>query len=203
MKKGLISLLTLALMTGCGANDQAAEQNDNRPQTITVKNSTHDSVDRKSSQQISKHLVELASSVPNVNDATAVVLGNYALVGIDVKEDIDRSQVGAIKYSVAESLRNDPYGARAVVIADPDMTARLREIQEDIQKGEPIKGIMNELADISGRLMPEIPAEITDRNHNNPIKEQENKLNKKEKGSLDQEQKDQSNHQLNKDNKGT
>lgn len=201
MKKWLVSLLILALLTGCGANNQAADQNQNGngPQTINVKNSTLDSVDRKSSQQISKHLVELASGVPNVNDATAVVIGNYAIVGIDVKEDIDRSQVGSIKYTVAESLKTDPYGARAVVIADPDLTARLKEIQEDIQNGEPIRGIMNELADISGRLMPEIPAEITE-NNKNQMKKQNNKLNEGEKSNLDEKQQDQSNHHLNKNN---
>lgn len=201
MKKWLVSLLILALLTGCGANNQAADQNQNGngPQTINVKNSTLDSVDRKSSQQISKHLVELASGVPNVNDATAVVIGNYAIVGIDVKEDIDRSQVGSIKYTVAESLKTDPYGARAVVIADPDLTARLKEIQEDIQNGEPIRGIMNELADISGRLMPEIPAEITE-NNQNQMKKQNNKLNEGEKSNLDEKQQDQSNHHLNKNN---
>lgn len=201
MKKWLISLLTLALLTGCGGNNQAADQNENGPQTINVKNSTLDSNDRKNSQQISKHLVDLASGVPNVNDATAVVVGNYAVVGIDVKEDIDRSQVGSIKYSVAESLKTDPYGARAVVIADPDLTARLKEIQEDFQNGEPIKGIMNELADISGRLMPEIPAEITENKQNNPMRKQERKLNKGEKDSLDKKQEEQSNHHLNKKNK--
>ena len=61
--------------------------------------------------------------------------------------------MGTIKYSVAESLKNDPHGARAIVVADPDMNARLREIGEDIRKGEPIEGVMNELADIAGRLI--------------------------------------------------
>ena len=64
-----------------------------------------------------------------MNDATAVVLGPYAIVGIDVNKNLDRSEVGSIKYSVAESLKNDPYGARAVVVADPDMNARVKGSQ--------------------------------------------------------------------------
>ena len=75
-------------------------------------------------------------------------------------KNLDRSEVGSIKYSVAESLKNDPHGARAVVVADPDLNARLKEVTEDIRIGEPIQGILNELADISGRLMPEIPADL-------------------------------------------
>ena len=56
-------------------------------------------------------------------------LGRYAIVGIDVNSKIERSQVGSIKYSVAESLKKDPHGARAVVVADADTMQRLKEIQ--------------------------------------------------------------------------
>ena len=41
----------------------------------------------------------------SVNDATAVVVGKYAIVGIDVKAKLDRTRVESIKYSVAESLK--------------------------------------------------------------------------------------------------
>ena len=85
-----------------------------------LKNSYIENVDRKTGQEISKRLVELATSIPNVNDATAVVIGRYAIVGIDVNSKLERSQVGSIKYSVAESLKKDPYGANAIVVADAD-----------------------------------------------------------------------------------
>lgn len=197
MKKWLVIFLVTALVTGCGANNQA-RNNTNKGQdqqrTVNVQNSTIENVDTQTGQQISRHLVRLATSRPNVNDATAVVLGRYAIVGIDVNENIDRSQVGSIKYSVAESLKKDPHGARAIVIADPDINARLREIQEDIQKGRPIQGIMNELADIAGRLIPEIPADIIDPDPKEKLEEPKNKLNKGESQQLEQQQQEQSKH---------
>lgn len=197
MKKCFLAILVLGLLTGCGTNE-AQEGKDNQPQTVNVKNSTIQEVDRQSGQEISQHLVNLATSIPNVNDATAVVLGNYAIVGIDVKEDIERSQVGAIKFSVAESLKKDPHGARAVVIADPDITARIREIANDIQDGKPIQGIMNELADISGRLIPEIPADIIDpQPKGNTVDKAKNELDNSESKKLEKQQEEQSNHHLN------
>ncbi|MDQ0155869.1 YhcN/YlaJ family sporulation lipoprotein [Robertmurraya andreesenii] len=200
MRKWLNIILILSLVSGCGMtnnNNEAEEGAGNQQQIIHVKNSTIQNVDRKSGQEISQHLVDLATSIPNVNDATAVVLGNYALVGIDVKEDIERSQVGAIKYSVAESLKKDPYGARAVVIADPDMTARIREVANDIRDGKPVAGIMNELADISGRLMPEVPADLVDPNpREHTVDKAKNKLNETETKQLEKQQKKQSNHHL-------
>ncbi len=140
-------------------------------------------------------MVNLATSIPNVNDATAVVLGRYAIVGIDVNKNLDRSEVGSIKYSVAESLKNDPHGARAVVIADPDTNARLKEIYADIQNGKPVQGVMNELADISGRLMPEVPADIVEPSPANQNTEKpKQKLNKQEQQNLEKQQQEQSNH---------
>lgn len=198
MKKGVIMIILLLLISGCGANrNDANEPNNGQQQALNVKNSTIQNVDRKSGQEISQHLVDLASSIPNVNDATAVVLGNYAVVGIDVNEDLERSEVGSIKYSVAESLKKDPHGARAVVVADPDMTARIREIADDIRDGKPVQGIFNELADISGRLMPEIPADMVEPDtKENTVDKPKDKLNNKQTDQLEENQEEQSNHHL-------
>lgn len=191
-------IILLLLISGCGANrNEANEPNNGQQQALNVKNSTIQNVDRKSGQEIAQHLVDLASSIPNVNDATAVVLGNYAVVGIDVNEDLERSEVGSIKYSVAESLKKDPHGARAVVVADPDMTARIREIADDIRDGKPVQGIFNELADISGRLMPEVPADMVEPDtKENTVDKPKEKLNNSQSEQLEEKQKEQSNHHL-------
>lgn len=192
VKVYLVLIISLFLLFGCNNRDDDVAQNQNN--IVNVKNSTIQNVDKQTGQQISKHLADLATSIPKVNDATAVVLGRFALVGIDVNQDLDRSEVGSIKYSVAESLKNDPHGARAIVIADPDINARLKEIGEDIQRGEPIEGIMNELADIAGRVIPEIPADIKDPVQTKSVDEPKKTLNSIEKQDLEKTQQEQSNH---------
>ena len=189
-----IVILFIFMLSGCGTQNREADSGNKN--LVKVKNSTIQEVDRDTGQEASKHLVELATGIPKVRDATAVVLGNYAIVGIDVDSNIDRSEVGSIKYSVAESLKDDPHGARAVVVADPDLNARLKEIAEDVKNGRPIRGIMNELADISGRLIPEVPADIIEPKQN-PRKSTEDPkkgLNPSEKQELEKEQQDQSKH---------
>ncbi|MEH7501666.1 YhcN/YlaJ family sporulation lipoprotein [Neobacillus drentensis] len=192
MKKTLIFTALCLILASCSTKKELT--NNENASYVKVKNSYIESVDRKSGQEISKRLVMLATSIPNVNDATAVVLGNYAIVGIDVNAKIDRSQVGSIKYSVAESLKKDPYGAKAVVVADADTTQRLKEIQTDINKGRPIQGIMEELADVAGRLMPEIPGDLITPSPKNATEKPDKKLNSKDKKKLEKEQEDQSNH---------
>lgn len=188
----VIVAVLLLLLVGCNAQNEAADNGNQN--LVKVQNSTIEDVDRKSGQEISRHLVDLATGVANVKDATAVVIGNYALVGIDVNSNLERSEVGSIKYSVAESLKNDPHGAKAVVIADPDLTARLKEISDDIKNGQPITGIMNELADISGRLIPEIPADMIKPTPKNGTEKPKENISNKDQKKLEEEQQDQSKH---------
>jgi YhcN/YlaJ family sporulation lipoprotein len=187
-------LASLLFISGCNNNNEATEINERN--LVRVKNSNIPEVERHSGQEIAQHLVDITTGIPNVKDATAVVLGPFAFVGIDVDANIDRSQVGSIKYTVAETLKDDPQGARAVVIADPDITARLKEIAEDIRNGKPIQGIMNELADISGRLMPEVPADLVEPNTSTKktVEDPKKQLNKSEEKNLEKNQVEQSNH---------
>ncbi len=71
----------------------------------------------------------------------------------------------------------------------------LKEVSEDIRNGKPIQGILNELADISGRLMPEIPADLVNPKSKNTLEKLNNKLNNKEEQNLEKYQQEQSNHQ--------
>ncbi|WP_223595931.1 YhcN/YlaJ family sporulation lipoprotein [Neobacillus bataviensis] len=194
MKYFLMSFTICLFLSGCNTNNNKEIAKNGNQSLVNVKNSYIENVDRKTGQQISKRLVKLATSIPNVNDATAVVLGKYAIVGIDVNAKIDRSQVGSIKYSVAESLKKDPYGANAVVVADADTTQRLKEIQADINKGRPVRGIMEELADVAGRLMPEIPGDLITPSPKNATEKPDKKLPSDEEKKLKKEQEDQSNH---------
>ncbi|MFT8320332.1 MAG: YhcN/YlaJ family sporulation lipoprotein [Bacillus sp. (in: firmicutes)] len=201
MKKTVLSLifLLMLLLVGCTNNiNHQEESNPNQTDkhVLHVKNTNIQEVDRKTGQTIAERLVSLATSAPNVNDATAVVIGKYALVGIDIDSNLDRSEAGSIKYSVAESLKNDPNGAYAMIIADPDVTARLKEISEDIQNGEPVQGIFNELADIAGRIMPEVPADMVNPNPKSNLKNPDETLNNKDEKQLKDDQDKQSNHHL-------
>ncbi len=106
-------------------------------------------------------LEQIAKSVNGVKDANCVILGNTAIVGLDLDGHLDRKRVGTIKYSVAEALHNDPYGIDALVTADIDIADRLREMGADIRNGRPITGFAEELSDIIGRIIPQMPREVT------------------------------------------
>ncbi|WP_053366064.1 YhcN/YlaJ family sporulation lipoprotein [Bacillus sp. FJAT-27245] len=191
MDKLLIIVIILLVITDCGANGRPDVGKDSK-QLVQVKNSAAPNPDRKAGQRAASHLEQIASSVPKVNGANAVVLGKYAIVGIDIDSTVERSEAGTIKYSVAEALKDDPYGARAMVIADPDMNARLREISADIEGGRPVQGILYELADLAGRIVPEMPGKIIEPERGRPVKEQKEKMPKQDKEKLERRQEEES-----------
>ncbi|RKP55622.1 YhcN/YlaJ family sporulation lipoprotein [Cohnella endophytica] len=143
---------------GCGKNTASPAPTDYR---ITAKSAgTKANKALGNPKQVAAHLESLARGIKGVKGANCVVFGKYAIVGIDVDEKMERSQVGTIKYSVAEAFRKDPYGIDAIVTADIDMAQRVREIRADVKSGHPISGFAEELSDIVGRLIPQIPRNI-------------------------------------------
>lgn len=189
------------LITGCsiGKKDNPNEKPEQK--NVSMKNVNYTNKSNKPNEKAADHLASLAASVPGVNDATAVVVGKYAIVGIDVKAKLDRTRVESIKYSVAESLKNDPDGANAVVVADVDTYERLKQIGKQIKKGKTGKtgeGILDELAAIVGRVMPQVPNDMIENKETNPIQDNDKQLQKDEEQELRKEQNDQSNNHLNK-----
>jgi len=192
-KIGFLVFCSLLLL-GCQQDENAKlgqdEQAQNNRYQQVKQSSPQEENEQLSNTEIANHLTDVASSVPDVNQASAIVAGPYTVVAINVDEDIDRSQVGTIKYAVSEALYHDPYGKTAVVIADADLTARLRGMGDKINQGYPVMGVVEELAAIVGRYMPEFPV-----NDDQPIEPDDNKeiLSDDERKQLEEIEKEQSN----------
>ncbi|MBO8171167.1 MAG: YhcN/YlaJ family sporulation lipoprotein [Bacillaceae bacterium] len=164
----MITLAACQLANEPPANEAAPSPGEQPDQTQRVEQTApREQNNNETAQETAERLVRLAREVPGVKGATAVVAGNTAVVGIDVKQSLDRTRVGTIKYSVAEALKEDPDGARALVTADPDIVQRLREMNQEIQNGRPIAGIAEELADIVGRIIPQMPRDVQRREQPN------------------------------------
>ncbi|MED1725836.1 YhcN/YlaJ family sporulation lipoprotein [Brevibacillus parabrevis] len=172
------SLVLSGCMSGNKANQAAPQPNQQQaPHTQRVQQTAPEPAYNQSSQATADRLVQLATRVKKVNGATAVVIGKYAVVGIDVDAQLDRPEVGVIKYTVAEALKEDPQGANAVVTADPDIVQRLKEMAADIRRGHPISGFAEELADIVGRIIPQLPRDVRRREETPAQENQQQQIN--------------------------
>jgi YhcN/YlaJ family sporulation lipoprotein len=156
-----VFIVILTLAVGCsqapksGAPSQYPNQNQVKVQQIAPQK-----LEIKDSKAVAERLENLATSIPQVESAHCVVFGNTAVVGININKELDRAKVGTVKYSVAEALKKDPYGVNAIVTADLDLDQRLRNIRDNVQAGRPITGFAEQMADIIGRVMPQLPRDI-------------------------------------------
>ncbi|MFC4025429.1 YhcN/YlaJ family sporulation lipoprotein [Oceanobacillus longus] len=159
LQLNILILAVILTLTACGQEEETplAGEEKGSDRIVQVKNSDPTELEDLDNEQIAKRLANLATDIPNVNDASAIVAGPYTVVAIDVDKDLDRSRVGTIKYSVTEALYHDPYGKTAVVVADADVVERIRGMGNKISQGHPVQGVVDELAAIVGRFMPEFP----------------------------------------------
>ncbi|MFD2672344.1 YhcN/YlaJ family sporulation lipoprotein [Marinicrinis sediminis] len=160
MRYVICLLILFMMLLGCANNNNQASPPSQNNHEVRVKQTIPPKQEITDDEKVSTRLEKLAMQVPDVEGARCVVMGNTAIVGIDVDSSLDRSRIGTIKYSVAEALRKDPHGAHAMVTADIDLNARLREIRQEIANGRPFSGFAEEMADIVGRMMPQLPKDV-------------------------------------------
>lgn len=168
-------IIVSLFITAC-TNSQ--DNNHQQEKKTEVEQSSYQPDELMTRSDIADHLADLAVKVTDVEGATSIVAGPYTVVGIDIDEKVGRDRTGAIKHTVLEALEHDPYGKEAVVIADADMTERLRGMRDSIQDGEPIQGITDELANIVGRYMPTAPIDDGQDQKDIPVKDEEKTKNR-------------------------
>jgi YhcN/YlaJ family sporulation lipoprotein len=96
--------------------------------------------------------------VQGVDNATAVVSGNTAYVGIDMKTGNARANndIAGIKRQCAQQIKAaNPNVTTVYVSADADFIDRIRRIGDGVRNGRPVDGFRNELAELVRRLTPE------------------------------------------------
>lgn len=153
-------ICAVGLLFGCQpANkppaNKSAPSADVGPHVERVRQTAPEPPRKRTPQKVADRLAEIATSMPQVQGATAVSAGRFTIVGLDLDPTLDRGRAGTVKYSVAEALKADPHGSNALVTADPDLVQRLRELADDARKGRPVSGLAEELADIAGRIVPQ------------------------------------------------
>lgn len=189
MKSKIFLLLFMSIslcLTACQEKNK-----EEKGQGIEGQSVSHEKMEDVDPNDIANHLAKLSTDVPDVESATAIVVGPYVLVGIDINGDIEQSEVGSIKYQVAEALAHDPYGANAIVTADPDIIDRIEEMRKEMAEGRPGQALMDELAAIIGRIIPIVPGE-EHRKAKEPTNVNKEKMNEGEEKELENIQEKQS-----------
>ncbi|MHB8170235.1 MAG: YhcN/YlaJ family sporulation lipoprotein [Thermincolia bacterium] len=99
-------------------------------------------------------IADKVATVRGVNKASVVVVGNVALIGLDLDKDVEKAQTEAIRERAATQAKDDPRIVNAVVESDPDSVARIQKIADGVRKGRPISEFFTEIGEFFNRLKP-------------------------------------------------
>lgn len=174
----VVTTLLTSVVTACALdNKPPSEDASPKTQNVSYKQRAPQTAvpsEQKRTQSDTERLAQLALKVPQVKQVSAVSLGRYTIVALDVNPDLDSSRVGTVKYAVAQALRDDPRGKSALVTADVDLLHRIQEMNKEISQGRPVAGIMKELASIASRIAPQPSTEVKKRERNETNQDRRN-----------------------------
>jgi YhcN/YlaJ family sporulation lipoprotein len=106
----------------------------------------------------SARAAKIASNVaklPEVNKATVVISGNTAIVGIDMKANVQGTHETQVKKKVEKTVRDTDKGIKNVsVTSDPDLYTRINNIAKGIAAGRPLSEFTKQITEILKRITP-------------------------------------------------
>lgn len=113
-----------------------------------------DNMDRDISDR-AENIARKVANLNDVNSATVVISGNTALVGIDMKNNLEGKVTNDLKEKVEKVTRDtDNKIDNVSVTADADLYKRLSNMAKDIRGGKPISGFSKEIQEMLRRITP-------------------------------------------------
>ncbi len=99
-------------------------------------------------------IAKKVSAINGVNKAYVVVVGNVALIGADIKQNIEGAKVEKIREQAATRAKEDPRIVSAVVETGPDAVTRIQKIASGIAQGRPISEFFQQINEFFNRVKP-------------------------------------------------
>jgi len=97
-------------------------------------------------------MAEAAAAVDGVENATAVIVGATAYVGLDLDPSVDRRRADAVENEVARRVNRVVPRYHVVVTSDADLLGQLTEIDRGLRDGRPVEQFRRQLDVIDQRI---------------------------------------------------
>ena len=105
------------------------------------------------SYQRAQNIARRVAALNDVNSATAVITGNTALVGVDLKGTTNDNLTTNIRNKVETAVKEADKNITTVnVTTNPDLYSRISTIARNISNGRPLNDFANDIQDILRRM---------------------------------------------------
>ncbi len=145
-------VLIVASLTGCMPFRRPAPTPTPTPDTPMAPQPEQQNVQAT----VADRIMKLVNAMPEVKASYALVVGNVAMVGVDLRDRLSGDKENELKSRIsAETKKQFPELAEVWVTADPDLVTRIRELAGRISRGEPITGFFDQITEIAKKLQPQ------------------------------------------------
>ncbi|WHH58879.1 YhcN/YlaJ family sporulation lipoprotein [Petroclostridium sp. X23] len=100
-----------------------------------------------------QNIANQLSAMDNVEDATVVISGNTALVGVDIKDNYNNHE--QLKSNMVQKVKSmAPNVTNVAITESPDLYERITNLSRDMRNGTVMQGLSNEFTEIVNRITP-------------------------------------------------
>lgn len=150
----LLGIITISSL-GCNAQRKPADDGARAPAPTAPAPAAPLPENPAEANRLAGSLAEKAVRVEGVKEATVVLTGSTALVGIDLQAGINRENTSAVKAKVAEIVKGADNRIKNVLVStDPDTVTRISRVSRGIAEGRPITSFSKEVGEIIRRISP-------------------------------------------------
>lgn len=146
----ILGAFLFSLFAGCSAQKKPMPEGTAPEKAPAIDENRSQARARDAADDISRRVLKISG----VKSAYVVVVGNVALIGINIEGGKQEKGINDIKNEAADRAEADKRIVRAYVSADPDIVARIREISDNVRKGRPLTEYLDEIGEIIQRLTP-------------------------------------------------
>lgn len=104
---------------------------------------------------VAERIQRTVNEIPDITKSYVVVIGNTALIGVDINEATRGPIDEPLKQRIAAKAQGEERSITQVyVTADPNLVTRIRRLADSIIEGKPVTGLLNEVMEILQKLKP-------------------------------------------------
>lgn len=104
-----------------------------------------------------RKIADNVENLENVNNATVVITGNTAIIGVDINNNLEGKITDDLKEEIRKTAINtDKEVEKVSITADADLYTRIRNMSRDIQDGSPVSNFDDEIREILRRITPDM-----------------------------------------------
>ncbi|MBG9587482.1 YhcN/YlaJ family sporulation lipoprotein [Cytobacillus firmus] len=149
-----ILLFTIALISGCGMNNEARDNNQTA-NNANVENVANRNKNNDTRMQVADEAQDKIENISEVRRANVIVTNRNAYVAV-VLDDNSKGEVRKdLEDQISDEVKSTDDNIRNVFVSsNPDFVERMGDYGDKIQSGKPIRGLFEEFNETVQRVFP-------------------------------------------------